>query len=148
MQILFDASHSASPSARAFMARASLPVQDAVMLETRVLVMRKYTKKRNADGYTVILSVSDPSPSMLLSIFLFKTLLRLYISLFLPHLSYCSSVWSPTKFSGDARFLERVQFFGLKLSFKNWSSNYSALLASSNLPPLSTYHDIVKLTLT
>ena len=25
--------------------------------------MRKYTEKRNADGYTVILSVSNPSPS-------------------------------------------------------------------------------------
>ena len=30
---------------------------------TGILVMRKYTEKRNADGYTVILSVSNPSPS-------------------------------------------------------------------------------------
>ena len=28
-----------------------------------VVVMQKYTEKRNADGYTVILSVSNPSPS-------------------------------------------------------------------------------------
>ena len=55
-----------------------------------------------------------------------KSLLCLYKSLVIPHLSYCSSVWSPPPSSGDARSLENVQFFALKLCSKNWSSSYSS----------------------
>ena len=77
-----------------------------------------------------------------------KTLLCLYRALVLPHLSYCSSVWSPPVSSGDSRSLEKVQFFALKLCSKNWSSNYSYLLKSTNLPTLSSRRTQAKLILT
>ena len=77
-----------------------------------------------------------------------KSLLCLYKSLVIPHLSYCSSVWSPPPSSGDARSLENVQFFALKLCSKNWSSSYSSLLSSTSLPTLSSRRNNSKLILT
>ena len=77
-----------------------------------------------------------------------KSLLCLYKSLVIPNLSYCSSVWSPPPSSGDARSLENVQFFALKLCSKNWSSSYSSLLSSTSLPTLSSRRNNSKLILT
>ena len=76
-----------------------------------------------------------------------NSLLRLYRSLILPHLSYCSSVWSPPINSGDSRSLEKVQKFALKLCTKNWSSSYSSLLHSTNSPLLTTRRSQAKLSL-
>ena len=44
-------------------------------------------------------------------------LLKLYLSLVLPHLTYCSSLWDPYS-NCDNKKLESVQFFALKLCSK------------------------------
>ena len=60
----------------------------------------------------------------------------------------CSSVWSPPVSSGDSHSLEKVQVFALKLCSKNWSSDYSSLFNSSNLPTLSSRRTQAKIILT
>ena len=56
-----------------------------------------------------------------------SALLKLYLSLILPHLSYCSSLWDPYQLK-DIKKLEDVQSFALKLSTKQWSPDYHSLL--------------------
>ena len=61
MRILWDAVAFGFTSGSSFTASARC-------CHAGILVMRKYTEKRNADGYTVILSVSNPSPSNIYSL--------------------------------------------------------------------------------
>ena len=76
-----------------------------------------------------------------------KILLKLYIALFLPHLTYCSSVWDPPKSSLDSTLLEKTQFFSLKICSHSWNSSYSTLLSLFDLPTLSTLRSQAKLSL-
>ena len=62
-------------------------------------------------------------------------LLKLYLSLVLPHLTYCSSLWDPYSNCGIKK-LESVQFFALKLCSKQWDCDYQSLLLSFHLPSL------------
>ena len=64
------------------------------------------------------------------------TLLTLYKTLVLPHLSYCSAVWDPPASSCNATSLEKVQKFALRMSCKEWSLDYPSLLLSAGLPSL------------
>ena len=65
-----------------------------------------------------------------------STLLQLYISFIRPHLEYCSAVWDPY-LAKDVELLEKTQKFGLKVCLKDWSSDYTSLLSSANIHPLS-----------
>ena len=65
-----------------------------------------------------------------------STLLQLYISFIRPHLEYCSAVWDPY-LAKDVELLEKTRKFGLKVCLKNWSSDYSSLLSTANIPTLS-----------
>ena len=56
-----------------------------------------------------------------------QSLLKLYMSIVLPVLSYCSSVWDPHTLS-DISKLEKVQHFALKMCSKKWSVDYHSLL--------------------
>lgn len=76
-----------------------------------------------------------------------SVLLKFYLSLILPHLTYCSSVWSPPSSSLNSRVLDRLQYFALKMCMQKWSSEYSSLLLTLNLPSLSAHHDQAKLLL-
>ena len=76
----------------------------------------------------------------------FSALLKLYQSLILPHLSYCSSLWDPYQLK-DIKKLEDVQSFALKLCTKQWFSNYQFLLYQLSLPKLSSRRKISKLLL-
>ena len=66
-----------------------------------------------------------------------SALLKLYQSLILPYLSYCSSLWDPYQLK-DIKKLEDVQSFALKLCTKQWSSDYHSLLYQLSLPKLSS----------
>ena len=59
-----------------------------------------------------------------------STLLQLYISFIRPHLEYCSAVWDPYL----VELLEKTQKFRLKVCLKDWSSDYSSLLSTANIP--------------
>ena len=67
-----------------------------------------------------------------------QSLLKMYIALVLPHLSYCSSVWDPPSGSSLASELEKVQKFALRICTYNWSANYLDLLSNLQLSSLST----------
>ena len=75
-----------------------------------------------------------------------SALLKLYLSLILPHLSYCSSLWDPYQLK-DIKKLEDVQSFALKLSTKQWSPDYHSLLYQLSLPKLSSRRKISKFLL-
>ena len=75
------------------------------------------------------------------------TLLKLYTALVLPHLDYCSSVWDPPPLSSNAKSLEKVQHFALKMCTKNWSESYNFILASLQLSSLSSRRTRSKLVL-
>ena len=75
-----------------------------------------------------------------------QSLLKLYMSIVLPVLSYCSSVWDPHTLS-DISKLEKVQHFALKMCSKNWSADYHSLLSTFNIPCLSSHRSISKLIL-
>ena len=75
-----------------------------------------------------------------------QSLLKLYMSIVLPVLSYCSSVWDPHTLS-DISKLEKVQHFALKMCSKNWSADYHSLLSTFNIPCLSSRRTISKLIL-
>ena len=77
----------------------------------------------------------------------FQTLVKLYVSFVLPHLTYCSSVWDPSPHSINSLLLEKVQMFALKVCSKKWSASYTFLLTYSQLPSLSARHSQSKLTL-
>ena len=62
------------------------------------------------------------------------TLLTLYKTLVLPHLSYCSAVWDPPASSCNASSLDKVQKFALRMCCKEWSLDYPSLLLSARLP--------------
>ena len=68
------------------------------------------------------------------------------MSIVLPVLSYCSSVWDPHTLS-DISKLEKVQHFALKMCSKNWSADYHSLLSTFNIPCLSSRCTIAKLIL-
>ena len=76
-----------------------------------------------------------------------QTLFTLYISLVLPHLTYCSSVWDPPKNSFHSTLLKKTQLFAIRMCSHNWSSDYYSLLPSHNISPLSTRRSISKLCL-
>ena len=63
-------------------------------------------------------------------------LIKLYIALILPHLQYCASVWDPAPSSINAKKLEDVQNFALRLCTKRWSADYHSLLDQIQLPTL------------
>ena len=67
-------------------------------------------------------------------------LLKLYLTLVLPYLTYCSSVWSPPFNSGACKKLEQVQHFALKICTQKWSADYPSLLSSLKLQSISMRH--------
>ena len=69
------------------------------------------------------------------------------VSLVLPHLTYCSSIWDPPPSSINAKSLEKVQFFALKMCSHCWDSNYIFLLSSFQVPSLSSLRSQHKLLL-
>ena len=72
------------------------------------------------------------------------TLLKLYLAHVRPLLEYASQLWDPhQKVLIDS--LERVQKFGLRMSCKQWRSDYESLLAWAVLPSLKTRRSIAKL---
>ncbi len=60
---------------------------------------------------------------------------KLYVSLMLPHLSYCSPIWHPTLVK-DIMALERIQRRATKFILSDYSSTYKSRLTSLNLLPL------------
>ena len=74
-----------------------------------------------------------------------STLLQLYISFIRPHLEYCSAVWDPY-LAKDVELLEKTQKFGLKVCLKNWSSDYSCLLSTANIPTLAVRRSQARLS--
>ena len=72
------------------------------------------------------------------------TLLKLYLTQVRPLLEYASQLWDPhQKVLIDS--LERVQKFGLRMSCKQWKSDYVSLLEWADLPTLKTRRCIAKL---
>ena len=74
-----------------------------------------------------------------------QSLLKMYIALVLPHLSYCSSVWDPPSGSSLASELEKVQKFALRMCTYNWFANYLDLLSNFQHPSLSSCRSQSKL---
>ena len=70
---------------------------------------------------------------------------KLYFSLTLPHLSYCSSVWDPPSNSCDSALLEKTQFFALKMCSHKWNVSYTPLLSLFGIPSLSVRRSHSKL---
>ena len=68
------------------------------------------------------------------------------MSIVLPVLSYCSSVWDPHTLSDNSK-LGKVQHFPLKMCSKKWSADYHSLLSTFNIPCLSSCRTIAKLIL-
>ena len=66
------------------------------------------------------------------------SLLKMYIALVLPRLSYCSSVWDHPSGSSLASEFEKIQKFALRMCTYNWSANYLDFLSNLQLPSLST----------
>ena len=75
------------------------------------------------------------------------TLIKLYKSIILPHLTYCSSIWSPPPNSGDAALLERTQKFALRVCSGDWGLGYKPLLSRFSILPLSSLGWFYKLVL-
>ena len=73
------------------------------------------------------------------------TLFKLYFSLVLPHLSYCSSVWDPPSNSCDSALLEKTQFFALKMCSHKWNVSCTTLLSLFGISSLSVCHSHSKL---
>ena len=65
------------------------------------------------------------------------TLFKLFFSLILPHLSYCSLVWDPPSNSCDSALLEKTLFFSLKMCSHKWNVSYTTLLSLFGIPSLS-----------
>ena len=72
------------------------------------------------------------------------TLLKLYLAHVRPLLEYASELRDPhQKVLVDS--LERVQKFGLRMSCKQWRSDYESLLVWADLPSLKTRRSKAKL---
>ena len=76
-----------------------------------------------------------------------RTLLKLYLSLMLPHLCYCSSAWDLPASSIYSQKLEKVQHFAIKICSTNWNSDYPVLLSAFDLSTLSLRRQKSKLLL-
>ena len=75
-----------------------------------------------------------------------STILILYLTLVHPHLEYACQVWNPhTKRNID--LLENVQKFTFRMSYKQWTSNYSDLLYLSNISTLGERRLYLSLTI-
>ncbi len=61
-----------------------------------------------------------------------ETSLKLYKSLFRPHMEYASAVWD-SYLRKDIKLIEDVQKFALKVCTENWGTSYNVLLSSCNL---------------
>ena len=72
--------------------------------------------------------------------------LKLYLSLVLPHLTYCSSLWDPYS-NCDIKKLDSVQFFALKLYVQSNEIVITNLLLSFHLPSLLCHRRSSKLIL-
>ena len=66
-----------------------------------------------------------------------RVLLRLYKSLVLPTLDYCSSLWDP-HFAIHSNKLESIQTFAIRIITKSWRGSTSVTQSRFNLPSLST----------
>ena len=62
---------------------------------------------------------------------------KLYSSVILPKLEYCSSVWDPHQVKYIS-MLESVQKFGCRVISKEWNSDYPTLLTYLQLPTLQS----------
>ena len=71
-------------------------------------------------------------------------LLQLYLTVVRPHLEYAAPVWDPHQ-QGLSDSLERVQKFTLRMCMRDWSTDYTTLLQSSNLPTLASRRRYLKL---
>ena len=71
-------------------------------------------------------------------------MLRLYLAHVRPLLEYASQVWDPHHV-GLKDSLERVQKFGLRVSFKLWDADYSTLLERAGVPSLEARRRIAKI---
>ena len=63
---------------------------------------------------------------------------KLYSSMLLPKLEYCSSVWDPHQ-AKYISMLESVQKFGCRVISKEWNSDYPTLLTHLQLPTLQSH---------
>ena len=75
-----------------------------------------------------------------------SVLVKLYLTLILPILTDSSSIWDPHS-TLNINKLEKVQHFALKLSSKNWTSDYPLLLQLFNLSSLSSRRTTPKLVI-
>ncbi len=75
-----------------------------------------------------------------------KCLSRLYKSVVLPHLDYCSSVWDPPHKSHIKR-LEGVQSFAARIASNKWSSDEADLKSILKWPRLKERHLFQKICL-
>ena len=73
-----------------------------------------------------------------------STLLKMYLATVRPLLEYASQLWDPHQ-KALINSLERVQKFGLRMSCKNWRSDYESLLVWADLPSLKMRRSIAKL---
>ena len=71
---------------------------------------------------------------------------KLYKSLVLPMLDYCSSLWDPN-YATHVNMLESVQKFAARFVTSRWSDNYDSLLSHLNWPKLCTRRKKQKLLL-
>ena len=62
---------------------------------------------------------------------------KLYSSVILPKIEYCSSVWDPHQ-AKYISMLESVQKFGCRVISKEWNSDYPTLLTHLQLPTLQS----------
>ena len=77
-------------------------------------------------------------PYLLSPCFLCHSFFKLYFSLILPHLSYCSSVLDPPSNScGSSLFEKKTQFFALKMCSHKWNVSYTTLLSLFGIASLS-----------
>ena len=71
---------------------------------------------------------------------------KIFRSVILPQLDYCSSVWDP-HLKKDISALDKVQKFAARVVTKQWRQDYPALMSTLNWHPLSTHRTIQKLSL-
>ena len=70
--------------------------------------------------------------------------MQLFLTFVWPHLEYAALVWDPHQ-QGLSDSLERVQKFALKMCMRDWNTDYTTLLQSSNLPTLASRRHYLKL---
>ena len=68
-------------------------------------------------------------------------LARLYKSIVLPHLDYCSSLWDP-QYQVHIKRLESVQTFAARIATKCWSDDGKGIKARLGWPELAVCHVI------